>query len=144
MLAPSSRSPACAAAICAGFLVAERARSQLWHLSGVDAWVQTRCELLRGQQALTRRSTRRVQARATLRVLARLIRLILFGVKTMFWPVDVVVRRHSDRQYPIALIRNGSRDVGADVPMRMAPGTGHLRSGSGRRGRWWLLPCNGG
>src|SRR5262249_39286601 len=36
--------------------------------------------------------------------------------------VDVVFRRISDRQYGIGLVRDGVRDVGGDVAVRIAPG----------------------
>jgi hypothetical protein len=40
--------------------------------------------------------------------------------------VEVVFRRLNDRQYAIGLIRDGSRDVGRDVAMRVAPGDTHV------------------
>lgn len=36
--------------------------------------------------------------------------------------MEVVFRRLSDRQYAIGVIRDGVRDVGGDVAMRLAPG----------------------
>lgn len=40
--------------------------------------------------------------------------------------MEVVFRRLSDRQYAIGLIRDGARDVGRDVAMRVAPGDTHV------------------
>jgi len=40
--------------------------------------------------------------------------------------MEVVFRRLSDRQYAIGLIRDGARDVGGDVAMRVAPGDTHV------------------
>lgn len=39
----------------------------------------------------------------------------------MGW-MDVIFRRLNERQYGIGLIRNGKRDVGGDVAVRVAPG----------------------
>jgi hypothetical protein len=40
--------------------------------------------------------------------------------------MEVVFRRLSERRYAIGLIRDGARDVGRDVAMRVAPGDTHV------------------
>ncbi|MBS1696636.1 MAG: hypothetical protein JST91_31025 [Actinobacteria bacterium] len=51
-----------------------------------------------------------------------IIRLIPAAAAAIIGVVDCVFRRINSRQYGIGLLRNGARDIGGDVAVRLAPG----------------------